>query len=131
MFINPPPTESQIGNPIYELGQEIKIRWNTNADFTDLMMWQTDTGKRYNLQSNSKSKEYTWIASYQCIDPAGGDSFSLWLFETGQLGSLFSSHTLNITDPTSTTQSATQSTRTTQPQTKTTSKATETTDEPT
>ncbi|CZS82183.1 unnamed protein product [Fusarium graminearum] len=123
MFINPPPTESQIGNPIYELGQEIKIRWNTNADFTDLMIVR--------CIANSKSKEYTWIASYQCIDPAGGDSFSLWLFETGQLGSLFSSHTLNITDPTSTTQSATQSTRTTQPQTKTTSKATETTDEPT
>jgi hypothetical protein len=50
VFINPPPTESQIDNPIYELGQEVKIRWNTNAEFTDLTMWQTDTGKRYNLQ---------------------------------------------------------------------------------
>lgn len=50
IFINPPPTESQIGNPIYELGQEIKIRWNTNANFTDLTMCQTDMGKRYNLQ---------------------------------------------------------------------------------
>ncbi|KAH6993969.1 hypothetical protein EDB82DRAFT_500348 [Fusarium venenatum] len=112
-------------------------------------MWQTDTGKRYNLQcryydlilssqrwlnnlciANSKSKEYTWIASYQGIDPADGNSFSFWLFETGQTGSLFSSHTFNITDPTSTTQSATQSTRTKHPQTKTTSEATESTSEP-
>ncbi|QPC71359.1 hypothetical protein HYE68_002111 [Fusarium pseudograminearum] len=87
-----------------------------------------DTGKRYNLQSNSKSKEYTWIASYQGIDPADGNSFSFWLFETGQTGSLFSSHTFNITDPTSTTQSATQSTRTRHPQTKITTEATETTE---
>ncbi|KAM0414374.1 hypothetical protein ACHAPD_007629 [Fusarium lateritium] len=123
VFINPPPTESQIGNPIYELGQEIKIRWNTNVEFTDLTMWQTDT-------ANSKSKEYTWIASYQGIDPADGNSFSFWLFETGQTGSLFSSHTFNITDPTSTTRSATQSTRTKHPQTKTTSEATESTSEP-
>ncbi|UZP39434.1 hypothetical protein NXS19_007250 [Fusarium pseudograminearum] len=78
--------------------------------------------------ANSKSKEYTWIASYQGIDPADGNSFSFWLFETGQTGSLFSSHTFNITDPTSTTQSATQFTRTRHPQTKITTKATETTE---
>ncbi|RGP61701.1 hypothetical protein FSPOR_9826 [Fusarium sporotrichioides] len=124
VFINPPPVGSQIDNPIYKLGQEVKIRWNTNAEFTDLTMWQTDT-------ANSKSQEYTWIASYQGIDPADGNSFSFWLFETGQTGSLFSSHTFNITDPTSVTQSATQSTKAKHPQTKTTSSATETTSEAT
>ncbi|GKU08856.1 hypothetical protein FLAG1_11489 [Fusarium langsethiae] len=150
VFINPPPVGSKINNPIYKLGQEIKIRWNTNAEFTDLTMWQTDTGKRYNLQcqyfnpvspgqrrfidhytANSKSQEYTWIASYQGIDPADGNSFSFWLFETGQTGSLFSSHTFNITDPTSATQSATQPTKAKHPQTKTTSATTETTSEAT
>ncbi|KAF5613683.1 crumbs 3 [Fusarium tjaetaba] len=91
-------------------------------------MWQTDTGKRYNLQSNSKSKEYIWIASYQGIDLADGNSFSLWLFKTGDTGALFASHTFNITDPSSVTTSAPTGTRTNKPNTKTkTSEESETT----
>ena len=49
-FTNPPPSDSSINNPHYKLGEEIKITWETDAEFTDLTMWQTDTGKRYNLQ---------------------------------------------------------------------------------
>jgi hypothetical protein len=49
-FINPPPSDSEIDNPVYELGQRLKIRWQADAEFTDLTMWQTDTGQRYNLQ---------------------------------------------------------------------------------
>ncbi|SCO89862.1 uncharacterized protein FRV6_13990 [Fusarium oxysporum] len=128
-FTNPPPSDSSINNPHYKLGEEIKITWETDAEFTDLTMWQTDTGKRYNLQSNSKSKEYIWIASYQGIDPADGNSFSLWLFKTGDTGALFSSHTFNITDPSSATTSAPTGTRTNKPnpKTKTSSEASETT----
>jgi hypothetical protein len=56
-FTNPPPSDSSINNPHYKLGEEIKITWETDAEFTDLTMWQTDTGKRYNLQCKStKSK---------------------------------------------------------------------------
>ncbi|VZH94233.1 unnamed protein product [Fusarium fujikuroi] len=118
-FTNPPPSDSSINNPHYKLGEEIKITWETDAEFTDLTMWQTDTGKRYNLQSNSKSKEYIWIASYQGIDPADGNSFSLWLFKTGDTGALFASHTFNITDPSSATTPAPTGTRTNKPNTKT------------
>ncbi|KAI1024475.1 hypothetical protein LB503_007181 [Fusarium chuoi] len=118
-FTNQPPSDSSINNPHYKLGEEIKITWETDAEFTDLTMWQTDTGKRYNLQSNSKSKEYIWIASYQGIDPADGNSFSLWLFKTGDTGALFASHTFNITDPSSATTSALTGTRTNKPNTKT------------
>ncbi|KAF4337137.1 crumbs 3 [Fusarium beomiforme] len=128
-FTNPPPSDSTIQNPMYKLGEQIKITWETDADFTDLTMWQTGTGKRYNLQSNSKSKEYIWIASYQGIDPADGNSFSFWLFKTGDTGALFASHTFNITDPSSATTSAPTGTRTSKPKpkTKTSDDATETT----
>ncbi|KAF9785667.1 hypothetical protein IL306_004777 [Fusarium sp. DS 682] len=121
-FTNPPPSDSSIDNPIYKLGEEIKITWETDADFTDLTMWQTGT-------ANSKSKEYIWIASYQGIDPADGNSFSLWLFKTGDTGALFASHTFNITDPSSATTSAPTGTRTNKPKskTKTSDDATETT----
>ncbi|KAF5557389.1 crumbs 3 [Fusarium phyllophilum] len=126
-FTNPPPSDSSINNPHYKLGEEIKITWETDAEFTDLTMWQTDTGKRYNLQSNSKSKEYIWIASYQGIDPADGNSFSLWLFKTGDTGALFASHTFNITDPSSATTSAPSGTRTNGPNKTKTSEASEAT----
>ncbi|KAJ4127037.1 hypothetical protein NW768_008658 [Fusarium equiseti] len=119
LFINPPPRESDIDNPQYELGQEIKIRWSTNADFTDLTLWQSGTGKMYTLQSNSKSQDYTWIVSYQGIDPAETNSFSLYLFEHGQTGPLFSSHRFNITDPKALTTSASETTTTSPSQTET------------
>ncbi|KAF5675807.1 hypothetical protein FHETE_2410 [Fusarium heterosporum] len=129
-FINPPPSDSVIGNPVYQLGDRLKITWQAAAEFTDLTMWQTDTGQRYNLQSNSKSKEYEWIVSYQGIDPANGTSFSFWMFKTGDTGSLFSSHTFNITDPSTLTTSAPTSVQTTSPKTrtKTSSETTTTTD---
>ncbi|KAF4996335.1 hypothetical protein FGRMN_4586 [Fusarium graminum] len=94
-------------------------------------MWQTNTGQRYNLQSNSKSKEYEWIVSYQGIDPANGTSFSFWMFKTGDTGSLFSSHTFNISDPSTLTTSSPTSLETAPPKTRTknTSEAMTTTDE--
>ncbi|KAI1070523.1 hypothetical protein LB507_006779 [Fusarium sp. FIESC RH6] len=133
LFINPPPRQSDIDNPQYELGDEIKIRWSTNAEFTDLTLWQSGTGKMYMLQSNSRSQDYTWIVSYQGIDPAETNSFSLYLFEHGETGPLFSSHRFNITDPNASTTSASETT-TTSPsstETETSSQTTaETTSEP-
>ncbi|KAM0201909.1 hypothetical protein ACHAPI_001967 [Fusarium lateritium] len=130
-FINPPPSDSEIDSPVYELGQRLKITWQAAAEFTDLTMWQSDTGQRYNLQSNSKSKEYEWIVSYQGIDPANGTSFSFWMFKTGETSSLFSSHRFNISDPSTSTTSADTSTKTQEPKTRTkaSSEATETTTE--
>ncbi|KIL88690.1 hypothetical protein FAVG1_07938 [Fusarium avenaceum] len=118
-FINPPPSDSEIDNPVYELGQRLRIKWQADDDFTDLTMWQTGTGQRYNLQSNSKSQDYEWIVSYQGIDPANGTSFSFWLFKTGETSALFATHTFNISDPSTSTTSADTSTKTQQLNTKT------------
>lgn len=62
LFINPPPRQSDIDNPQYELGQEIKITWRTNAEFTDLTLWQSGTGKMYMLQC--KSSQFLSVYCY-------------------------------------------------------------------
>ncbi|KAG5662066.1 hypothetical protein KAF25_004305, partial [Fusarium avenaceum] len=114
-FINPPPSDSEIDNPVYELGQRLIIKWQADDDFTDLTMWQTADASI----ANSKSQDYEWIVSYQGIDPANGTSFSFWLFKTGETSALFATHTFNITDPSTSTTSADTSTKTQQLNTKT------------
>ncbi|KAF4445812.1 hypothetical protein F53441_10457 [Fusarium austroafricanum] len=117
VFTNPPPRDSEIDNPVYKLGQEIKITWNTDVEFTDLSLWQSGpNGKKFTLQSNSKSKSYTWI--------------SLAL-EHGKTSPEFASHRFNITDPSTETTSAPTGTKTNPPKskTKTFDTATETTTE--
>ena len=62
--------------------------------------------------ADSRSQDYTWIVSYQGIDPAETNSFSLYLFESGETGPLFSSHRFNITDPNASATSASETTTT-------------------
>lgn len=62
--------------------------------------------------ANSRSQDYTWIVSYQGIDPTETNSFSLYLFEHGETGPLFSSHRFNITDPNASATSASETTTT-------------------
>ncbi|KAF4968646.1 hypothetical protein FSARC_4021 [Fusarium sarcochroum] len=132
-FTNPPPTDSVIDNPVYKVGDKVKITWTTDEESTSLTMWQSDTGEWFTLQGQSEAQEYNWIVSYQGIDPKNGTSFSLWLFKSGESSPLFSSHSFNITDPDASTTSATTSEATTRTQSHTRSlnTATKATSKPT
>ncbi|OHE90553.1 hypothetical protein CORC01_14151 [Colletotrichum orchidophilum] len=93
-------------NPVYTLGDNIDLQWETDLKNIDLILWQQQPpanmkGPYAKLAINSTIKSLVWTVGYAgfppTLDPDMSPVYFLQLFKTGQTGSSATSHYFNIT----------------------------------
>ncbi|TQN66700.1 hypothetical protein CSHISOI_08735, partial [Colletotrichum shisoi] len=115
----PGPTGDYRDNPVYTLGDEIDLQWETSFKAVDVVLWQQQQ-PRGNTKSpfsklavNSKAKSLVWTVGYAGFpsshDPELSPVYFVQLFKTGETTGNVTSHYFNITKPASTTSSSSSS----------------------
>ncbi|GJD03687.1 hypothetical protein ColKHC_12512 [Colletotrichum higginsianum] len=108
----PGPTGDYRDNPVYTLGDEIDLQWETSFKAVDVVLWQQqpkgNTKPAFSrLAVNSKAKSLVWTVGYAGFpsnhDPELSPVYFVQLFKTGETTGNVTSHYFNITKPVSTT----------------------------
>ncbi|WQF89788.1 hypothetical protein CDEST_14802 [Colletotrichum destructivum] len=114
----PGPTGDYRDNPVYTLGDEIDLQWETSFKAVDVVLWQQQPKGNMKppfskLAVNSKAKSLVWTVGYAGFpsnhDPELSSVYFVQLFKTGETAGNVTSHYFNITKPVSTTSSSSSS----------------------
>ncbi|KAF2156104.1 hypothetical protein K461DRAFT_291057 [Myriangium duriaei CBS 260.36] len=116
-FISPPVPEGDNqfqNNPVYTVGDQIKLQWQTNYTRVSLIWWQNNNDSYQTvdgLENVVSSSPFTWNLSLTGkFSLKGGNVFFFQMYDAGSNSqTMFSSHYFNITDKSSTTSSTTSS----------------------
>ncbi|KAJ0160916.1 hypothetical protein CTA2_7082 [Colletotrichum tanaceti] len=118
----PGPTGDYRDNPVYMLGDEIDLQWETSLKAVDVVLWQQQPKGNAKpafsrLAVNLKAKSLVWTVGYAGFpsyhDPELSPVYFVQLFKTGETTGNVTSHYFNITKPVSTTLSLQTSTTST------------------
>ncbi|KAK6218338.1 hypothetical protein QIS74_06218 [Colletotrichum tabaci] len=108
----PGPTGDYRDNPVYSLGDEIDLQWETSFKAVDVVLWQQqpkgNTKPAFSkLAVNSKAKSLVWTVGYAGFpsnhNPELSPVYFVQLLKTGETTGNVTSHYFNITKPASTT----------------------------
>ena len=59
-FVNPPDSAAQIADPVYKLGDLVRVAWETDIKAVDLVLWQTGDNANYSALASMSIQNPTF-----------------------------------------------------------------------